>query len=52
MTLKIWAIKPTKAPDPSPVCARRTLSKRTLREVAEELEAEFSEEDALTFRPR
>jgi len=34
------------------VCARTTLSKKTLREVAEELEAEFSEEDARTFRPR
>jgi putative SOS response-associated peptidase YedK len=34
------------------VCARATLSKKNLREVAEELEAEFSEEDALTFRPR
>ena len=34
------------------MCARATLSKKNLREVAEELEAEFSEEDALTFRPR
>jgi len=34
------------------VCARTTLSKRNLRKVAEEVEAEFSEEDALTFRPR
>src|ERR1700690_2805247 len=34
------------------MCARTTLSKKTLREVADELEAEFSEEDALTFRPR
>lgn len=34
------------------MCARTTLSKKTLREVAEELDAEFSEEDALTFRPR
>jgi putative SOS response-associated peptidase YedK len=34
------------------VCARTTLTKKTLREVAGELEAEFSEEDALTFRPR
>ena len=34
------------------MCARTTLSKKTLREVAEELDAEFSEEDALAFRPR
>lgn len=34
------------------MCARTTLSKKTLRDVADELEAEFSEEDALTFRPR
>jgi len=29
-----------------------TLSKKSLREVSEELEAEFSEDDALTFRSR
>ena len=34
------------------MCARTTLSKKTLREVAEELEAELSEEDARAFRPR
>ncbi len=34
------------------MCARTTLSKKDLREVAEELEAEWSPEDALTFRPR
>jgi hypothetical protein len=34
------------------VCARTTLSKKALRDVAEELEVEFSEEDALTSRPR
>jgi hypothetical protein len=34
------------------VCARTTLSKKSLREVAEELEAEWSPEDALTFLPR
>lgn len=34
------------------MCARTTLSKKSLREVAEELEAEWSPEDALTFRPR
>jgi hypothetical protein len=45
-------IKLKRALDSSPVCARTTLSKKDLREVAEELEAEFSEEDALTFRPR
>jgi putative SOS response-associated peptidase YedK len=34
------------------VCARTSLSKKTLREVAEELEAEWSPEDELLFRPR
>jgi len=34
------------------VCARASLTKKDLREVAEELEAEFSEEDARTYRPR
>ena len=34
------------------MCARTTLSKKDLREVAEELEAEFSEEDAHVYRPR
>jgi hypothetical protein len=35
-----------------PVCARTTLSRNNLREIAEVLDAEFSEEDALTLRPR
>lgn len=34
------------------MCARATLSKKTLRDVAEELEAEWSPEDELLFRPR
>lgn len=34
------------------MCARTSLSKKSLREVAEELDAEWSPEDALTFRPR
>ena len=34
------------------MCARTSLSKKTLREVAEELEAEWSPEDELLFRPR
>ena len=34
------------------MCARTTLSKKDLREVAEGLEAEFSEEDARVHRPR
>ena len=34
------------------MCARTTLSKKSLREVAEELKAEWSPEDALTFRTR
>src|SRR6202142_634308 len=34
------------------VCARTSLSRQTLREVAEELEAEFSDEDARVYRPR
>ena len=49
---EVRPIKRISALDSLPVCARTTLSKKTLREVAEELEAEFSEEDALTFRPR
>ena len=34
------------------VCARTTLRKKGLREVAEELDAEFSEDDAPMYRPR
>jgi putative SOS response-associated peptidase YedK len=34
------------------MCARASLSKKTLREVAEELEAEFSDEDERLYRPR
>jgi putative SOS response-associated peptidase YedK len=34
------------------VCARTSLSKKNLREVADELEAEFSEEDSHVYRPR
>ena len=34
------------------MCARTTLSKKTLREVAEELEAEWSPDDELLYRPR
>jgi putative SOS response-associated peptidase YedK len=34
------------------VCARTSLSKKDLREVAAELDAEFSEEDAHAYRPR
>lgn len=34
------------------MCARTTLTRKNLREIAEELEAEFSEEDARLYRPR
>jgi putative SOS response-associated peptidase YedK len=34
------------------MCARTTLTRKHLREIAEELEAEFSEEDARLYRPR
>ncbi len=48
-----WAFPESiSALDFSPVCARTTLSKKRLREVAEDFEAEFSEKDALAFRPR
>jgi putative SOS response-associated peptidase YedK len=34
------------------MCARTTLTRKRLRDVADELEAEFSEEDAGLYRPR
>jgi putative SOS response-associated peptidase YedK len=34
------------------MCARTTLTRKRLRDVAEELDAEFSEEDAQLYRPR
>ncbi|HZL18010.1 MAG TPA: SOS response-associated peptidase [Polyangia bacterium] len=34
------------------MCARTTLTRKRLRDVADELEAEFSEEDAKLYRPR